>query len=228
MLNNETIKIVIAFDEQLVADGLVCNFSNQNNLNILGVFENEENIFHLIPELNPDIIIFEFAMWMAKYSELMAKLHSTFPTLRILIISELVSHEIIKNIMSFINGYVIRTCSSEKIILAINEIFGSGKYLCPEVLNEYFNCSRNIKIKSNSTLTIREREVLCTWVESKGNNEVADILNISSSTVRTHMNNIRQKLGDLNHLQLMIYACRQNILNRNFKPICPNCRSFCS
>lgn len=226
MLTNETIKIAIAYDEQLVADGLESILSNQKNISILGLLKNKDNIFYLIPELNPDIIIFEFVMWLAKYSELMAKLHSTFPSLRILIISELVSHEIIKEVMPFINGYVIRTCSSEKVILAINEIFISGKYLCPKALDEYFSCNRNVK--SDSTLTIREREVLNTWIESKDNKEIADNLNISISTVRTHMNNIRQKLGDLNHLQLMIYACRQNILNRNSKPICPNCRSFCN
>lgn len=226
MLASKTIKIAIAFDEQLVADGLKSILSNQFNINVAGVFDNKDNIFHIIHKLNPDIIIFEFVMWMARYSELMAKLHSSFPGLRILIISELVSHEIIQQVMPFINGYVIRTCSSEKVILAVNEIFYSGKYICPKALDEYFNCSKNIK--SDSTLTTREREVLCTWIESKDNSEIAENLNISISTVRTHMNNIRQKLGELNHLQLMIYACRQNILNRNFKPVCPNCRSFCN
>ncbi|MGQ8335578.1 LuxR C-terminal-related transcriptional regulator [Sunxiuqinia sp. A32] len=226
MLTNKTIKILIAFDEKLVAEGLKAILTNQNNLDVIALLKNDERIFNIIPQLNPDIIIFEFAFWMAKYAELMAKVHSSFPELKILIVSELVSPEIIKDIMPSINGYVIRTCSSEKVILSINEIFESGKYLCPKALDELFNCTR--RVKEDSLLTIREREVLCSWIESNGNDEIANTLNISISTVRTHMNNIRQKLGNLNHLQLMIYACRQNILNQNFRPICPNCRSFCN
>lgn len=225
-LNNKTIKVVIVFDEQLVADGLKCILSGQKNINVLSLVMNDENIFQLVPDLNPDIIIFEFSKWMGNYPKLMKKFHSTFPLLNILIISESVSHEIIKDIMPSISGYMVRTCSSEKVILAVNEIFKSGKYLCPKVLDEYFTCTRTVK--SDSILSHREKEVLCTWIESKDNNEIAENLNISRSTVRTHMNNIRQKLGNLNHLQLMIYACRQNILNQNFRPVCPNCRSFCN
>lgn len=223
---NETINIVIAFDEQLVADGLKSILSNQNNLNVLGLLENNENLIRLIPRLNPDIIIFEFAFWTANHLELVGKFHSIFPGIKILIISELVSQEIIEKIMPYINGYVVRTCSSEKVLLAISEIFESGKYLCPSALDKLFNCDKTVK--NDSELTIRERQVLCAWIESKGNDEVANRLNISVSTVRTHINNIRQKLGNLNHLQLMIYACRQNILDRNFRPVCPNCRSFCN
>ncbi len=226
MVLNDTIKIVIAYDEQLVADGLQAVLSNQNNISVIRLIKNDEDVIHLLPQLNPEIIIFEYAMWKAKYLEFLDKFHAAFPQLGILIISELVSHEVIKALMPNISGYVVRTCSSQKVILAINEIFKSGKYLCPIALDEYFKCARTVK--NDSPLTIREKEILCTWIESKGNDEIADNLNISKSTVRTHMNNIRQKLGNLNHLQLMIYACRQNIMNRNFKPICPNCRSFCN
>ncbi|WP_081804896.1 helix-turn-helix transcriptional regulator [Draconibacterium orientale] len=47
---------------------------------------------------------------------------------------------------------------------------------------------------------------------------------MSESTVRTHLKNIRQKLGSINYLQIMIYACQHNLISDNHKPICPNCR----
>jgi DNA-binding NarL/FixJ family response regulator len=225
MSHIEPIKIAIAFDQQLVADGLEVILSNQNNIEVVGLIENKENVIDLIPGLNPHIVIFEFLFWMERYIGLMSKLHLLFPDLKILIISELVSEKMIKLIMPHVNGYLLKTCSSEKMILAVHEIFETGIYLCPKAIGEFFKCTRTVK--NDTELTEREQEVLCTWMESKGNNEIAGNLNISESTVRTHMNNIRQKLGNLNHLQLMIYACRQNIMNRNFRPICPNCRSFC-
>ncbi len=226
MMHQKTIKILIAYDEQLVADGLKCILSKHDSFDVMELLRNDENIFQWIPEHDPDIVIFEFSMWVRNNLKLMADLRSIFPEIRILIISESVSPEIVRDLMPLINGYIVRTCSSGKVILAIHEIIESGKYLCPKVVDEYFTCSTTVK--SDSILTIREKEVLCNWIESNNNDEIADILNISRSTVRTHLNNIRQKLGNLNHLQLMIYACRQNILNRKFKPVCPNCRSFCN
>lgn len=226
MVHNDTIKLLIAYDEQLVADGLKCILSGQNNFKVIGQVKNDDDIFHTITKLNPDIIVFEFTFWKSEYRKLMAEIHSRFQQLGILIISEKVSHDILRDVMPVIKGYIVRSCSSEKLILAINEINGTGKYMCPTLLEEYFGCGRTVK--TGDILTIREKEILCRWIESDGYEEIADFLNISISTVRTHINNIRQKLGNLNNLQLMIYACRQNILNQNFKPICPNCRSFCN
>ena len=225
MIQHKSIRMLIAFDQQLVADGIKEILLNHNDIVVIDLVNNEKDIFETITRLNPDMIIFEFMFWKTKFNEVMSKLHLLFPELKILIISEFVSQEIIKSVMPYINGYLLKTCSSEKLVLAIHEIIESGKYLCPKAIDEYFKCTRTVN--TDTELTVREKEVLSTWMESKGNTEIASNLNISESTVRTHLNNIRQKLGDLNHLQLMIYACKQNIMNRNFRPICPNCRSYC-
>jgi DNA-binding NarL/FixJ family response regulator len=225
MNQNKFINTLIAYDQQLVADGLKEILFKQKEINLLESVNNDQDIFDVVNRLNPDLIVFEFLFWKTKYNETMSKLHQMFPDVKILIISELVSQEILKSIMPFINGYLLKTCSSEKLILAIHEVIVSGKYLCPKAIDEYFKCTRTVN--NDSELTSREKEILCSWMESKGNHEIADNLNISESTVRTHLNNIRQKLGNLNHLEMMIYACKQNIMNRNFRPICPNCRSFC-
>ena len=225
MIQRKSIRMIITFDQQLVADGMKEILLNRNEIATIELVNNKEDIFDATSRLNPDMIIFEYMFWKTKFIETMSKLRLLFPDLKILIVSELISQEILRAIMPYINGYLLKTCSAEKLVLAIHEIIDSGKYLCPKAIDEYFKCTRTVS--SDVELTTREREVLCTWIESKGNNEIASNLNISESTVRTHLNNIRQKLGDLNHLQLMIYACKQNIMNRNFRPICPNCRSYC-
>ena len=225
MIQRKSIRMIITFDQQLVADGMKEILLNRYEIAAIELVNNKEDIFDATSRLNPDMIIFEYMFWKTKFIETMSKLRLLFPDLKILIVSELISQEILRAIMPYINGYLLKTCSAEKLVLAIHEIIDSGKYLCPKAIDEYFKCTRTVS--SDVELTTREREVLCTWIESKGNNEIASNLNISESTVRTHLNNIRQKLGDLNHLQLMIYACKQNIMNRNFRPICPNCRSYC-
>ncbi len=222
MKDNESIKILLAYDQQLIADGLECILSNQKDIIVVRSVNNDEDIFRLISKLKLDIIILEYSMWFDKHLEIILKLHSLFVDLKILIVSELLPQEIMKMIMPYIHGYLMRTCSSGRVILAIHEVFESGKYLCPRVLDEYFDDSR--KDGSSSKLTLREKEVLKVWIESKNNSEIANDLYISESTVRSHLKNIREKLGNLNHLQMMIYACSKNIINRDFKPTCPHCR----
>ncbi|MCK3685474.1 response regulator transcription factor [Maribellus sp. YY47] len=221
---NDTTKILLSFDQKLVADCLKSYLAHHKHLQVIGEVNNDSNPARSILELNPDLVIFEFMLWSAKYLDYMLKVNTQFPGLKILIISELISQQLMAKIMPYINGYVIKTCSAEKIILAIQEINSSGKYLCPKAVDNFFSCQETSE--NACKLTEREKEILSSWVEEDTNSEVASALNISVSTVRTHLKNIRGKLGNINRLQMMIYACSHNLLGRKQKPICPNCRYF--
>ncbi|QIA08058.1 LuxR C-terminal-related transcriptional regulator [Draconibacterium halophilum] len=215
-------KILVAYDQKLVADCISSYLIHHKHIQIVGMVNNQNNTFITINELRPDLIILEFMLWSAKNFEYISKLKLQFPNVKLLVISELISHELMEMIMPLINGYVVKTCSAEKVIEAIHEIVNSGKYLCPKAVDKFFSCSKHDQ--SESTLTYREKQVLSTWVTEETHNGIANSLHISKSTVRTHLKNIREKLGIVNHLQMMIYACKYNLLGNQHKPICPNCR----
>ncbi len=222
MLATETMKILIAYDQRLVGDCLKSYLTNHKHSQIVGIVSSDNNLQITIEELTPDLIIFEFMLWSIKYIDYMSRLNRKFPQLKILVISELISHELMMKIMPYINGYIVKTCPAEKITLAIQEIKSAGKYLCPKAVDKFFSCSNTDE--NNSKLTSREKQILGAWITEETYSEVAGLLNISESTVRTHLKNIREKLGDLNNLQLMIYACQHNLISNKHKPICPNCR----
>ncbi|WP_158869313.1 response regulator transcription factor [Maribellus comscasis] len=215
-------KILIAYDQRLVAECLKTYMVENQHSQIVGLVNNAENPFKVIADLRPNLIIFEFKLWSIKYIDYMSKLNLKFPRLKILVISELISHVLMMKIMPFINGYIVKSCSADKIILAIQEIKTAGKYLCPKAVDKFFSCQR--EEQNDSKLTSREKQILGTWITEETYNAVANTLNISESTVRTHLKNIREKLGSLNHLQMMIYACQHNLISDKHKPICPNCR----
>ncbi|WP_319502626.1 response regulator transcription factor [uncultured Draconibacterium sp.] len=215
-------KILIAYDQKLVAECLKIYLAQHEHSEIIGMVNNGENSLEAIADLRPDIVIFEFKLWSIKYIDYMSNLNLNFPHLKILVISELISQELMVKIMPFINGYIVKSCSAEKIFIAIQEIKSSGKYLCPKALDKFFSCSKSEQ--NNSSLTRREKQILGSWITEETHNAVATSLNISESTVRTHLKNIREKLGSINHLQMMIYACQHNLISDKHKPICPNCR----
>ncbi|MCF8256004.1 MAG: helix-turn-helix transcriptional regulator [Flavobacteriales bacterium] len=61
--------------------------------------------------------------------------------------------------------------------------------------------------KAFSTLTGREKEVLALVALEKGRKEIADLLCIDPQTVKTHLKNMKRKLGVANTLGLMPYLC---------------------
>ncbi|MFY9154435.1 MAG: response regulator transcription factor [Prolixibacteraceae bacterium] len=219
-----SIKVLIAYDQGLVAYGLEALLTKHKDINVVAIFENGDELHSKIAGLTADILIIELTNWIFRHFEYVKLIHNRFPNLKLLILSELISHNQLENLMPHIHGYVLRTCSSEKVFTAIHEIFSSGKYLCSKAIDVFFGDEK--KHDHELDLTVREKEILTGWLTTKDNYELANQLNISQSTVRSHLKNIRQKLGNLNHSQLMNFTCRENIIKGKFKPLCCNCKAY--
>lgn len=60
----------------------------------------------------------------------------------------------------------------------------------------------------SSPLTPREEEVLAAVCQGLTNAEIALLLSVSLSTVKTHLGQLREKIGARNRVELVIWAFR--------------------
>lgn len=112
--------------------------------------------------------------------------------------------------------------ASVKLIDAIEEV-ASGKIYLPSVLStrffEYFQTTAKEEAKISegenllASLTMRENEVLELLTEGINYKSIAGKLIISETTVKTHVNNIFQKLQVNDRTNAVLYA-----LSHGFKP----------
>ncbi len=122
-------------------------------------------------------------------------------------------------------GYILKTMASAQLIYAIEEVL-SGKIYLPLALSsrffEYFQQSfREEATKQEadeenllSYLTQREEEVLELLTQGVTYKGVANQLFISETTVKTHVNNIFQKLQVNDRTQAVLYALNNGFGNR--------------
>lgn len=88
---------------------------------------------------------------------------------------------------------------------------------------EYFDCGKRgscsmegklcpaIKV-ANGYLTKRELDVVKLTGQGKANCEIADVLNISEETVKSHVQNIQQKCGFSSKLEISAFAIKKNLV----------------
>lgn len=227
MYSSAKINICISYDQRLMAEGLASVLDNVKNIQVLEVIPNRlAPLLERIRITKPELIITELSYISPQGIELIRRICKATPQLKILIVSGLVCHNFLETLMHLANGYLLRTCSTHKLILAIHEIMDSGKYLCPKLINTLMENDQQDKIYQ--ALTAREKEILSCWVKSENTLQIADTLNISTPTVRTHLKNIRAKFGSSNPVKMMIHACKENMLNGDYQPLCPYCKSFCT
>lgn len=121
-------------------------------------------------------------------------------------------------------GYILKTMASAQLIYAVDEV-ANGKIYLPATLSsrffEYFQKSFKEETQAVSDeenllnyLTQREEEVLDLLTQGVTYKGVAQKLFISETTVKTHVNNIFQKLQVNDRTQAVLYALNNGFLNR--------------
>lgn len=120
-------------------------------------------------------------------------------------------------------GYVLKTMASAQLIFAIDEVL-NGKVYLPSALSsrffEYFQ--RSFKTETQPAneenllnyLTAREEEVLDLLTQGNNYKGIAGKLFISETTVKTHVNNIFQKLQVNDRTQAVLYALNNGFANK--------------
>ena len=120
-------------------------------------------------------------------------------------------------------GYILKTMASAQLILAMDEV-SNGKVYLPTALSsrffEYFQLSykeENANAAEENLLvylTHREEEVLELLTQGSNYRGIAAKLYISETTVKTHVNNIFQKLQVNDRTQAVLYALNNGFANR--------------
>ena len=120
-------------------------------------------------------------------------------------------------------GYVLKTMASAQLIYAIDEVL-NGKIYLPSALSsrffEYFQQSFKDEVKSSNEenlltyLTSREEDVLDLLTQGNNYKCIAKKLFISETTVKTHVNNIFQKLQVNDRTQAVLYALNNGFANK--------------
>jgi DNA-binding NarL/FixJ family response regulator len=121
--------------------------------------------------------------------------------------------EIVRILIMGAHGYVPHAEASTMLVRAISCIAANRLWVPPDVLSDFLrevNCVLHKEAHARQTTTPRENEILELMRRRLSNREIADLLEISVSTVKFHASNILSKLHAKNRRQLT-EATRQNL-----------------
>jgi two-component system nitrate/nitrite response regulator NarL len=151
--------------------------------------------------------------------ELIEDLSSNEPQIMTLVLSaSLESGRFARAIEAGAGGVLHKSTPIKDIIGAVRRLRAGEALLSPgEVIEMLRVVSREREEKREALraiekLTSREREILRTLAEGLESREIAEKLNITVETERTHMVNILSKLGVHSRLQALVFAARHGLV----------------
>jgi two-component system, NarL family, response regulator NreC len=112
----------------------------------------------------------------------------------------------------------LKDAVEDEILPAVRSVLKGKSYFSPAIaktlLEDYVRYLRQRGLEdSYDLLTDREKEILQLLAEGRSNKEVANLLNLSVTTVETHRTNMMQKLGLHSAAEIVLYAVRKRIIS---------------
>lgn len=198
--------------------------SLETNYDIVGTTTSANMGINLVKKYQPDLVLMDINMPEKDGLQAIQEIEKLELGTRIIALSGYDDADLIFRAMKIgAKGYVLKTMASAQLIYAINEVL-SGKVYLPSALSsrffEYFQ--RTFKEESSrqneenllNYLTSREEEVLDLLTQGNNYKAIAGKLFISETTVKTHVNNIFQKLQVNDRTQAVLYALNNGFANK--------------
>lgn len=213
-MSEETIRVLIVDDHSVVRRGLNALLATEPGIEVAGEAADGRQAVERAVQLCPDVVIMDLVLPEVDGVEAIRQIRSRLPEARILVLTSFGSDEMLfPALKAGALGYLLKDATPEELVRAIRAtakgLSSLNQTVARRLLAEL--SSDGVKRPGREILTRRETEVLCSLARGLSNDGIADSLNISEATVRTHVSNILFKLGLDNRTQAALFALREGL-----------------
>jgi DNA-binding NarL/FixJ family response regulator len=207
------IKIIIADDHKMFAQGVANLLREEKEFDVVGVFTSGKDLLGFLQQHPIDLIITDMNMPGMDGMALIQSLKNSQVKSRIIVLSMYDEEGIFKKcVKQGIDAYVLKDADPDELIYTIKEVMEDRHIInFSRVLKQVDDDKYDDAYKLKFKLSKREIEVLKEILQGKTNKEIADHLFLSVYTVETHRKHIHQKLGVSNSIELMKKSQEMNL-----------------
>ena len=204
------IRVVVADDHEMFREMLRLALPRAGDLEVVGEAADGRELRAVVDRVHPDVVLLDYNMpYVPSFSQLVKQMCSLSPPVDVVVLSGLSSLEVAESAaQGGAQGYILKSTRLAAVADAVRVVAKGGTWIDPHLDRKIFDIFQQQAIQANSNaghfvsgLTRRERQVLSCVAEGGSNHDIAQKLNISERTVKTHLTRIFSKLAVKSRLE---------------------------
>jgi DNA-binding NarL/FixJ family response regulator len=219
-MNEQPIRVILADDQRLVRESLSTLLDLLDGIDLVANAADGQEALDLVELHRPDVVLMDLRMPHLDGIEATRQLHERHPDAHVIALTTYADDQsVLGALRAGARGYLTKDASSDQIREAIRAVAAGDAALDPTVQHHVIAALADDAAKDASSsgpelpagLTPREAEVLALIAEGLTNNEIAQRLVVSPTTVKSHINHLFTKAGLRDRTQAVNFAYRTGI-----------------
>jgi DNA-binding NarL/FixJ family response regulator len=209
-----SIRVIVADDQEIVRTGLTMILDAQPGIEVIGSAADGRRAVELAQRLRPDVCLFDIRMPVMdgiEATRILAGPTVDDPMAVVVITTFDLDEYVYAALRAGARGFLLKDAGPVLLSQAVHAAANGDALVAPSVtarlLTAFAEAGPNTApAQPIEPLTAREEQVLIAVARGHTNNEIADQLYITLSTVKTHVASLMTKLDARNRVEIAIWA----------------------
>jgi DNA-binding NarL/FixJ family response regulator len=210
------IRILLVDDDDLMRAGLRAVLSSDDELEVVGDVAGGRGAIGAVRENRPDVVLMDIRMPDLDGIAATREVLSALPDTKVVMLTTFEDDDYLFGALAAgASGFLLKRTRPEELIAAIRTVAEGDALLSPSVTRRVIDrAATRPQVTDGAVLdrlTPREREVLELISRGMSNAEIAEVLVVEETTVKTHVKRVLAKLGLRDRVQAVIFAYESGI-----------------
>jgi DNA-binding NarL/FixJ family response regulator len=200
--------VLLIDDHPIFLEGLRRILESQGDLKVVGETDSIAGAVEQARRQQPEVALLDLGLKDGSGLEALPLLREASPQTQVIVLSGYGMENALPALRAGARGFVSKDTASASLLKAIRAVQRGEIWAPPQTTGQLVTELLRREPQPENHLTPREQEVLRLVGEGKRNPEIAQALDISENTVKTHIASLMRKLAIDDRLQLTLYAAR--------------------
>jgi DNA-binding NarL/FixJ family response regulator len=221
------IRVVVVDDQALVRAGFCMILDGEDDIEVVAEAGDGQEAVAVVTRFRPDVVLMDVRMPTMDGIEATRRIvgdteHAGERSVRVVILTTFdVDEYVYEALRAGASGFLLKDTPPEDLATAVRVVAAGDALLAPSITRRIIEDYARRPSRATATaaaepalgtLTEREHEVLAQLARGLSNQEIADALHVSETTVKTHVGRILTKLDLRDRVQAVVLAYESGLV----------------